>query len=578
MIQVHLPVQNSEAILPKVNDKETIITDKKETKEFLSIMLSSINKGEDSKIVKISKEILEFFPELAVNIDEELDESLSIEKASLMQLLKISEMLNGGEKSLKFPVFTEKLAKVLSNENAIKEFKNAKNLSDLIKIAKKYDLGLDKIKFSTENLKTLENKFPLLKDKEFFQSKIANLTENILKTKHSKVEKKPLIQNDDASFLKDLISQIDKEEKETKIKKSNIIETQNPKPKKREATAIKELLEKITQNQTDKKPQKEEAKPEINKAQKQEKLPNSQNLDKVIMPSANNLEDKIIDKKSAKISEKNILPTDEKQTKIPEKTILPTDEKAQKPPRKESQNAKIPENIIKNKPETNTIKTPEIMPSTEEKTIKITPKEAFEEVLKPQNAPKQIFELKPDQPKMPKPTNEIAIKTEPPKEQSQNESQNSEQEPNQNNQNSLIKDIAKAAQAQVKAPLRQTFSHFSQDLKEQIEQYKPPISKVQIALNPKNLGEVEVTIITRGNNLHISFNSNQQTMNLFIQNQQEFKNSLVNMGFTQLEMNFSDQKESKNQQNFSHKDQMNDENEELKEEQSSIELIMPKYV
>lgn len=72
-----------------------------------------------------------------------------------------------------------------------------------------------------------------------------------------------------------------------------------------------------------------------------------------------------------------------------------------------------------------------------------------------------------------------------------------------------------------------------------MEQYKAPITKLSITLNPHNLGEVEVTLVQRGNNLHINFNSNTNAMNLFIQNQAEFKNSLVNMGFTGLEMNLA---------------------------------------
>lgn len=533
MSQIQLPIKSSEAVLPKLSEKETNIS-KSETKEFLSIMLSSIDKSksleEKSDIAKFSKEILDFFPELAVNIDEELDEDLSIEKASLMQLLKISQMLTDGQKPLKFPLFTEKLAKVLSNENTIKEFKDAKNLSDLIKVAKKYGLGLEKLKFSTENIKELESKFPLLKDKEFFQSKIANLTENILKTKNSKSNITTQTQNDDNSFLKDLINQIDKKEKEIKAPISN----------KKEATAIKELLEKISQ--------------------KEEKSTKVANLDKKeIMPTLDDLDDKTL----------------AKEIKAPQKTILPTDEKAQKLTAKDGESLKFKENAIKT--EANAKKISDILPSLEETKTQPTPKQAFEEVLKPQNPPKQTLEIKQEQPKV-QVNNESAIKTEPNKEQSQNESQSSEQELNQNNQNSLIKEIAKAAQSQVKAPLRQTFSQFSQDLKEQIEQYKPPISKVQIALNPKNLGEVEVTIITRGSNLHINFSSNQQTMNLFIQNQQEFKNSLVNMGFTELQMNFSDQKENKKQQNFSHSKSKNDDNNELSDEQTSIELIMPQYV
>jgi len=70
-------------------------------------------------------------------------------------------------------------------------------------------------------------------------------------------------------------------------------------------------------------------------------------------------------------------------------------------------------------------------------------------------------------------------------------------------------------------------------------------------------------------------------MSVFTQNQAEFKNSLVNMGFTNLEMNFSDQRESKEQQNNDKSAKTYSENfeeEKLEEETTSIELLVPQYV
>ena len=116
--------------------------------------------------------------------------------------------------------------------------------------------------------------------------------------------------------------------------------------------------------------------------------------------------------------------------------------------------------------------------------------------------------------------------------------------------NAMVKDIISNAKAQSKnlGAVRETFDNFSSNLKEQVAAYKSPFMRFNITLNPLNLGEVEITMVNRGNNLHINFNSNTQTMNLFLQNQAEFKNSLVNMGFTELEMNFSDQNQPKKEQ------------------------------
>ncbi|TQR56015.1 flagellar hook-length control protein FliK [Campylobacter troglodytis] len=149
-----------------------------------------------------------------------------------------------------------------------------------------------------------------------------------------------------------------------------------------------------------------------------------------------------------------------------------------------------------------------------------------------------------------------------------------------NELNSMIKDLSQLSKNELKSGItvKETLTQFSYDLKEQIASYKPPLTRFNLTLNPSNLGEVEVTLIQRGSNLHISFNSNTNTMNLFIQNQAEFKNSLVNMGFTGLEMNFSDQsKKERQQQNkkFANFD-LQDELENLNPN-SSLELVLARY-
>ncbi|MBK1993693.1 flagellar hook-length control protein FliK, partial [Campylobacter novaezeelandiae] len=153
-------------------------------------------------------------------------------------------------------------------------------------------------------------------------------------------------------------------------------------------------------------------------------------------------------------------------------------------------------------------------------------------------------------------------------------------EKNSEDLNSLIKELSKINHNQTRnaTNAKETLQYFSQDLKEAVEQYKAPITKISITLNPSNLGEVEVTLVQRGNNLHINFNSNTNAMNLFIQNQAEFKNSLVNMGFTGLEMNFSDQgkkdqNQGKNRSGYGFKDALDGQN----EEKINLELVLAKY-
>lgn len=138
-------------------------------------------------------------------------------------------------------------------------------------------------------------------------------------------------------------------------------------------------------------------------------------------------------------------------------------------------------------------------------------------------------------------------------EREQDQGEQTEQNSNQNSDselNTMVKDVISNAKAQSKnfQAVRETLDNFSSNLKEQVAAYKSPFMRFNITLNPLNLGEVEITMVNRGNNLHINFSSNTQTMNLFLQNQAEFKNSLVNMGFTELEMNFSDQNQQKKEQ------------------------------
>ncbi len=145
--------------------------------------------------------------------------------------------------------------------------------------------------------------------------------------------------------------------------------------------------------------------------------------------------------------------------------------------------------------------------------------------------------------------------------------------------NSLVKDLSRTTQNQVKNTFnaKETLQYFSQDLKEALEQYKPPITRLNITLNPSNLGEVEVTLIQRGNNLHINFNSNTNAMNLFIQNQAEFKNSLVNMGFTGLEMNFNDQSKKEQNQHNKNKSSLKENLDEQEALKPNLELVLAKY-
>lgn len=148
--------------------------------------------------------------------------------------------------------------------------------------------------------------------------------------------------------------------------------------------------------------------------------------------------------------------------------------------------------------------------------------------------------------------------------------------------NSQVKDIVNSAKLNAKElNLRQVFDNFATQLQEKISEYKPPITRFHLTLNPGNLGEVEITLINRGSNLHINFNSNNQTMQLFMQHQAEFRTSLVNMGFSELSMSFNDNANKEQSQGQNKKAKFVSEDSELTEiaqnEESVLEVILPKY-
>ncbi len=126
----------------------------------------------------------------------------------------------------------------------------------------------------------------------------------------------------------------------------------------------------------------------------------------------------------------------------------------------------------------------------------------------------------------------------------------------------------------------EALKNFSQDLKETIESYKPPLMKVSMEMNPQNLGNVDVTLITRGQNLIVNVTSTQETMQMFMQNIQEFRNNLMAQGFVSLQMNFNFSENNKEQNNKSWQKQEAAKKYQINGEMASksiesLEIVMP---
>lgn len=134
----------------------------------------------------------------------------------------------------------------------------------------------------------------------------------------------------------------------------------------------------------------------------------------------------------------------------------------------------------------------------------------------------------------------------------------------------------------------QSMRYFASDLKEAVDSYKPPFTRLSMTLNPEKLGEVEVTLIQRGNNVHVNIQSNNTNSVAFLaHNATELKTQLANQGITNTTMNFMSGGDGQNQ-NPGQQQQQQQQNrfrayESLKEmdlngeQLSALEIIIPHY-
>ncbi len=169
----------------------------------------------------------------------------------------------------------------------------------------------------------------------------------------------------------------------------------------------------------------------------------------------------------------------------------------------------------------------------------------------PENAPKIPLKTPPLMPLTganPPPNNNaptLLEKEETTKEISENKEKTKESSNSaQSAQNAQASD--KTSENKSTAP-KETIKHFTQQLKQEIQEYKPPMSKISMDLFPKELGKVEVVIQKVGKNLKVSVISHNNSLQTFLDNQQDLKNSLNALGFEGVDLSFS-QDSSKEQQ------------------------------
>ncbi|AFH99604.1 hypothetical protein HPSH169_04595 [Helicobacter pylori Shi169] len=160
----------------------------------------------------------------------------------------------------------------------------------------------------------------------------------------------------------------------------------------------------------------------------------------------------------------------------------------------------------------------------------------------PENAPKIPLKTPPLMPLIgANPPNDNAPTLLKKEEKTKEVSENKEKTKESNNsaqsaQNAQASD--KASENKSAAP-KETIKHFTQQLKQEIQEYKPPMSRISMDLFPKELGKVEVIIQKMGKNLKVSVISHNNSLQTFLDNQQDLKNSLNALGFEGVDLSFS---------------------------------------
>lgn len=533
-----------------------------DTESFLNSLLNSIDETNEflPDHMKISqKEVVnEAMSRLQKGAFDESDKISIFESASFMQILSLLDKLKTDTADVKLSNLSTQLSSLIKTEANFNALKGASNLSELLDIAK--DLGLNVKNIKVDRLLDLKATFPNLDKADFFKGAVNNVFKEIINNKISNVSKNlnHNLQNtthttsthstqktnskDSGSLLSQTLKNLDsilsskesKHEKKDKVKskiKEDAADAKNTLKNIKNDEFAKNLTEELNIKDKENKDLNKDFNKELNKNQG-----DMQGQNKNLKNNNQNLNlDKNLNKEIVKDTQNLV------------SNLTQKDFNLNKEPKNNKENKDIKQNF-------------------------------FDQKLNFENLNKtQVVQNKENNANFNNNTNKETFTQEQTKTHSENIDKNSLDE-----LNSLVKDLNKATQNNARnITPKETLQYFSQDLKEAVDQYKAPITKLSINLNPNNLGEVEVTLIQRGNNLHINFNSNTNAMNLFIQNQAEFKNSLVNMGFTGLEMNFSDQgkreqnqNQGKNRSGYGFKDALDGKNES---EKVNLELVLAKY-
>lgn len=437
---------------------------------------------------------------------ENMPEQEAINDEGFMQVLSVLEGIFGGE-APNIAKISSSLEKLISIEENLAQLKDVKDLKDLLKIAEKLKLGLEKLSITNEALGTLKSKFPALDKANFFKPIDISLNQAALSAKNAKPAQPVVLASLLGKTAPKSITQVLKE-----------AELETPKTSK---TA----------------PKKSELKGLLNNDDIKTKAPKQ---------SANEIVEKVqnkVEPKSAATDLKDLLKISEKSTKEPKITPSP-----------------LPSAPKVAKSEVDELKAFDI-----QNYLNSISKKAASETTAPSGS---LADMQPS-----------------------GESYSSFGDAIENRlSDNNFKDMITALKMQDKIISRDiqqnSVRSFAAQMVEKISEFKPPVTRVNLQLHPAELGEVNITMIARANNLHVNVTSANATMALFLQNQAEFKANLVNMGFSDIQMSFSDHKEGSNTQqnaNKAKKSYESDEDGVMINEfegsgESTLEIVLPRYI
>jgi len=457
-----------------------------------------------------------------------LDDDATVNPVLVEELLKLAVLLKNSmdEKvAVNFPTDSKKLETLLDNKNFVADVKNTTNIKELLQVAEKYDIKV--------------------KNFQFFKEELAQDSQNVQAIKQLKSEDIfKLIENK----LEGKVSQLT-----TDIKNSI--------PKEHTLKELLSSLNKIKDNKPVQEVKAQEVKVQVSDLKKETKIivKNSDEKQLDTKVAIKNQDNKLVsqDIKVMKIEQKiedNLVKTI-KVTKV----INQVDNRQKKVEVVNNKSLKVDNKIdLKEDIEVKSIPKSELTQKIDLNKINV-----LQDVKKPQNTLSQLLESVENSESKVVQNSDVEV------------------EVDKSNIQKIQTQVSTEKTSHDKQPVefKRTFDSFATDFKEKVEAYKPPLMKVKMQLNPMGLGEVDVTIINRGNNLHINVNSNQNTIALFSQNQAEFKTSLVNMGFSELSMNFNENGKNPKDNQQSKRSKDSGENfEEFEQDSENFEIITPRYV